>query len=48
MFKCINAYFGNAYVRYFFFSWFENMTCNNACYTDELTLFFVIYDFISL
>ena len=44
--KYINAYFGNAYVRYFvFFSCRENMTCNNACNTkEEITLFFVIYD----
>ena len=40
--KKINTYFGNAYVRYFrFFSWCENMTCNNACNTDEITLFFI-------
>ena len=38
--KQINVYFGNAYVRDFFFSLWENMTCN----TDEITLFFVIYD----
>ena len=35
----------NTYVRYFvFFSWCKNMTCSNACNTDETTLFFVIYD----
>ena len=40
--KCL---FGNVYVRYFvFFSWCENMTCNNACNTDKITLFSVIYD----
>ena len=33
------------YVRYFvFFSWCENLSYNNACNTDEKTLFFVIYD----
>ena len=45
MLKWINTYFGNAYVRYFvFFFWCENLSCNNACTTDETTLFFVIYD----
>ena len=44
MLEQINAYFGNAYVRYFvLFSWCENMTCNNACNTDKIT-FFVICD----
>ena len=37
--KKINAlYFRNAYVRCFaFFYWYENMTCNNACNTDEIS-----------
>ena len=38
--KLKNVYFGNAYVRYFvLFYWCENMTGNNACNTDEITLF---------
>ena len=44
MSKEINAYLGNAYVRYLFFSWCENMTFNNACNIDKETLFFIIYD----
>ena len=39
----INSYFGNAYVAKIFF-WCKNMTCNNACNTDKITLLFVIYD----
>ena len=40
MCKQINAYFGNAYARYFlFFSWCENMIRKNACNTDDITLF---------
>ena len=41
----MNASFGYAYVRYLvFFIWCKNMTCNNACNTNDITLFFVIYD----
>ena len=44
MLKKVNTYFGNAYVRYFvFFSWCENLSCNNACKIDDTTLFLVIY-----
>ena len=39
MSKEINAYLGNAYVRYLFFSWCENMTFNNACNIDKETYF---------
>ena len=42
MLKHINTYFGNAYVRYFFY-WCKNLSCNNVI-TDETILFFVIYD----
>ena len=36
--KQINAYFGNARVRYFvFFSWCENGTSNNACSASKRT-----------
>ena len=41
----MNVCLWNAYIRDFvLFSWCENMTCNNTCDTDEITLVFVIYD----
>ena len=40
----MNAYFGNNSVKYVFFSWFRNMTCDNACSTDKTTLLSIICD----
>ena len=44
--KKINAYFGNAYVRYFvLFSCCKNVTCKNACnYLNKKNFVFLIYD----
>ena len=47
MLKEMNTYFGNAYVRFFFFffSFCENFNAIMSCNTYyEITLFFVIYN----
>ena len=46
MLKYINTYFGNAYIRFFFFFFLGAKICHviMLCNTDKTTLFFVIYD----